>query len=86
MLVTADLERHLAKITNDEQRDSEYDLPALHIFIGSCRKTASILCKLPIPFDQKRGWKIAPSAKVAFYPIVSVPYYSTEGFFCQEIF
>jgi len=54
MLVTADFERQPAKIANDEQRDSEYDLPALHIFIGSCRKLASILCKLPIPSDQKR--------------------------------
>ncbi len=86
MLVTADFERQLAKNANDEQRDSEYDLPALHIFIGFYRKPASVLCKLPIPFDQKSGWKIAPSAKVAFYPILSVPYYSTEEFFCQGLF
>lgn len=85
MLVTADFERQLAKIANDEQRDSEYDLPALHIFIGFCRKAASLLCKVTIPFDQKSSWKIAPSAEVAFYPILSVPYYITEEFFCQYL-
>ena len=84
--ITADFERQLVKIANDEQRDSEYDLPALHIFIGFCRKRASILCKLPIPSDQKRRWKFTPSAKVAFYPILSVPYYSTEEIFCQGLF
>ena len=73
MLVTADFEWQLVKKANGEQRDSEYDLPALHIFIGIGRNDTSADNNVPSLFDQKSGWKIAPSAKVAFYPILSVP-------------
>ncbi len=38
MLVTADLEEKTVKNANVEQLDSEYDLPALNIFLGLRRK------------------------------------------------
>ena len=73
MLVTADFEVCHAKNANVEQRDPEYDLPALYIFIGLSRISTKDSRNRPTLFDHKSSRKIALSAKVAFYPILSVP-------------
>ena len=73
MLVTADFEWQVVKKANVEQRDSEYDLPALHIFIGIGRNSTSAKSRFPSLFDQKSSRKMASRTKVAFYPILSVP-------------